>query len=92
MGEARSFVPAVADAANGMIYEEEGRSASTSKGRPTRAGRMFSTTSLNTVRYASTVYLLYFFVVVAFVLMLYEGGRQETFLISRATAGAWNGK
>lgn len=30
--EARSLVPAVADAANRMIYEEEGWSASTSKG------------------------------------------------------------
>lgn len=41
--------------ASGMIYEEVGRSASTSKGRPTRAGRMLSTASLNTARYASTV-------------------------------------
>ncbi|KAL3197748.1 hypothetical protein MRX96_044739 [Rhipicephalus microplus] len=41
--------------ASGMIYEEVGRSASTSKGRPARAGRMLSTASLNTARYASTV-------------------------------------
>lgn len=48
-GAARSLVPAVADAANGMIYEEEGRPESTSKGRPTRAGHIFRTRVFNTV-------------------------------------------
>lgn len=60
--EARSLVPAVADAANRMIYEEEGRSASTSKGRPTRAGRTVQGALMPCARSPSLRYT--FFVVV----------------------------
>lgn len=89
-GEARSLVPAVADAANGMIYEEEGRPASTSKGRPTRAGHIFRTRVFNTVHsVVPTVSLLF----PAFVLTLRIGSTcRVTFLISRATARVWYGK